>query len=576
VGLIVCNPFGYEAICSHRATRLLTESTAGAGIPTLRFEYSGTGNSVDIAQEDDQLLVWTQDVVSAAKELRRVAGVDRICLLGFRLGAALAVLATRNPEASIDAIVAVAPVVSGSKYLRELRTTRLASMLGAESSDPPQDMTDNPGGDTGSLEISGFHLSATTVTALPQLDLSDHVLPINLLVIDDASLPSSSSWADLALSRGTQVRYEKIPGIFSILKTAPQFSETPTLLLESISHWLAENFNIPPPPTSKPVSAQPLVPAQSREPQLVLNYPNTAGNSSIAEQAVFFGTHSRLFGIVTTPAKTEKRRRAVVLLNAGADHHIGPNRMYVALARRWARRGYTVLRMDFAGIGESGTRPGRPLNEVFPPAALDDIGDAIAFVHSQYGIGDVTLVGLCSGAYHALRAAVASLPASRVLLINPQNYFWKEGMTVNDMQPGELVRNPRLYRSRALSIESWKRLLTGKIDIFYIAKILGNSLFLAVESGLREVARRLRIRIPNDLGWELQAVTARGVRVIFVFARDEPGIKLLKIQAGSFVTRAGDRCRIHILDGGDHVFSKPGPRSRMEDILDSELFAAFD
>jgi alpha-beta hydrolase superfamily lysophospholipase len=575
VGLIICNPFGYEAICSHRATRLLAESTAGAGIPTLRFEYSGTGNSMDIAQEDDQLLVWTQDVASAANELRRLAGVEHICLLGFRLGAALAVLAAQNPDASIDAIVAVAPVVSGRKYLRELRTTRLAGMLGAESSDRPPDAGENSEAETNSLEISGFQLSATTVAALPQLDLSEHVPPMNLLVIDDVSLPTSSSWADLALSRGAAAQYERIPGVLSILKTAPQFSETPAILLETISHWLAENFNVPP-LTSNPGLAQDQVPAQSIEPQLVLNYRNTAGNSCITEQAVFFGVHSRLFGIVTTPAASEKRRRAVVLLNAGADHHIGPNRMYVALARRWARRGYTVLRMDFAGIGDSGTRPGRPINEVFPPAALEDIGDAIAFVRTRYGIADVTLVGLCSGAYHALRAAVASLPASRVLLINPQNYFWKEGMTVNDMQLGELVRNPSLYRSRAFSIESWKRLFTGKIDVFYIAKILGNSFFLAIESGLREVARRLRIRIPNDLGWELQAVTARGVRVIFVFARDEPGIKLLKIQAGSFVARVGDRCRIHILEGGDHVFSKPGPRSRMEDILDSELFAAFD
>jgi pimeloyl-ACP methyl ester carboxylesterase len=232
--------------------------------------------------------------------------------------------------------------------------------------------------------------------------------------------------------------------------------------------------------------------------------------------------------------------------------------------------------MDFAGIGDSDTRNGRPSDEVFPPLALEDIREAIAFLRSQYAVGDVTLVGLCSGAYHALRAAVANLAVSRVVLINPQNYFWKEGMTVNDMQLGELVRNPRLYRSRLFSIESWKRLVTGNIDVTYIMKVLGNRLFLGLESAGRELARRLRIRLPNDLGWDLRSVTARGVRVVFVFARDEPGIQLLKIQAGSVVTRIRDRCRVHILDGGDHIFSKREPRSRMEEILDAELFAAVD
>jgi pimeloyl-ACP methyl ester carboxylesterase len=232
--------------------------------------------------------------------------------------------------------------------------------------------------------------------------------------------------------------------------------------------------------------------------------------------------------------------------------------------------------MDFRGIGDSGTRPGRMSDEVFPPAALEDIREALSLLRAQHGIGDVTLVGLCSGAYHALRAAVANLPVSRVVLINPQNYFWKEGMTVNDMQLGELVRNPRVYRSRLFSIESWKRLITGNIDVSYITKILGNRLFLALESGGREIARRLRIRLPNDLGWDLQSVTMRGVRVVFVFARDEPGIELLNIQAGSSVTRIGDRCRVHILESGDHIFSKRGPRSRMEAVLDAELFAAAD
>src|SRR5258708_24844882 len=126
-----------------------------------------------------------------------------------------------------------------------------------------------------------------------------------------------------------------------------------------------------------------------------------AGNASApevvrTERPVFFGADALLFGIVTQPPADEIRRRAVILLNAGADHHIGASRLYVSMARRWAQHGYVVLRMDLGGVGDSGTRPGRAEDDVFPQEAIDDIRAAIELLRSSYGIRDVTRAGLCS------------------------------------------------------------------------------------------------------------------------------------------------------------------------------------
>jgi pimeloyl-ACP methyl ester carboxylesterase len=280
-----------------------------------------------------------------------------------------------------------------------------------------------------------------------------------------------------------------------------------------------------------------------------------------------------LFGIVTQPAANEIRRRAVVLLNAGADHHIGASRLYVSMARRWAQHGYVVLRMDLGGVGDSGTRPGRTDDDVFPQEALADIGEAIDFLRDRYGIRDVTLAGLCSGGYHALRAAVAGLPVNRILMVNPQNYFWRPGESLQGLQLAEVVHNPGVYRERVMSLAAWKRILTGKVNILRIVKIYLQRPILAAESKVRDVARRLSIRLPYDLGSELEEVVARGVRVVFVFARGEPGIELLKLQAGNSVKRLGERCRIHILNAGDHVFTRSGPRAVMEKVVSDELFA---
>ena len=321
-------------------------------------------------------------------------------------------------------------------------------------------------------------------------------------------------------------------------------------------------------------AAQPVSEPSSIGPdELTLAGNGAAPEAVRTERPVFFGADALLFGIVTQPPANEIRRRAVILLNAGADHHIGASRLYVSMARRWAQHGYVVLRMDLGGLGDSGTRPGRAKDDVFPQEAMDDIRAAIEFLRSSYAVRDVTLAGLCSGAYHALRAAVAGLSVNRILMVNPQNYFWKPGETLQGLQLVEVLRNPGVYLEQVFSRAAWKRMVTGQVNVLRIVKIYMQRPLLATESALRDIARRLHLRLPNDLGTELEEVVARGVRVVFVFARGEPGIDLLKLQAGNSVKRLAERCRIHTVNGGDHVFTRSGPRATMEKIVSDELFA---
>jgi hypothetical protein len=99
---------------------------------------------------------------------------------------------------------------------------------------------------------------------------------------------------------------------------------------------------------------------------------------------------------------------------------------------------------------------------------------------------------------------------------------------------------------------------------------------LAIKSRLRDMARAAGIPLRNDLGRDLETIISRGVRVVFVFARGEPGIDLLKIEAGSMVRRLGERCRVRIIDSADHTFSRSGPRQVLEEVLSEELFARQD
>jgi pimeloyl-ACP methyl ester carboxylesterase len=570
LGLVICKPFGYEALCAHRSMRAFAKAAVELGVPALRFDYRGTGDSADIDPAADQIEVWGQDVAAAVSELRRLTGVERVCLLGFRLGALIATLAAARSEA-VNAVIVVAPVLSGRRYLRELRTTQLAA------AEPGTVIcSDSQAASAGSMEVSGFSLSAATIAHLSQLDLSVLAEPpaSDLLIIDRDDLPGARGWSESLTGLGVRTRYVALRGFVEMMMTAPQLAVIPQPMLAAMRDWLRSLQDAVSAPSDGDEShlgrGEPWLPAP------VLPLAGQPSDAAPSERPVLLGAERTLFGIVTEPAPDEVRRRAVILLNAGATYHIGSGRVYVSLARRWARRGYVVLRMDLAGLGDSATRPGQPDNEVFPPAALEDVRIAIDFVLHHYDVRDVALGGLCSAAYHALRAAVAGLPVDRLLMVNPQNFVWNEDRMRSDLQLAEVVRNFGWYRERVLSAPAWKRLLTGRVNVWRIVGVYLHRVQIALESSVRDAARQLHIRLQRDLGSELEEIAARGVRVVFVFARGDPGVELLRIQGGSAVKRLGDRCRVHIVESADHTFTQSRARAVLEQTLSDELFVRHD
>jgi alpha-beta hydrolase superfamily lysophospholipase len=574
IGLVICNPFGYESICAHRSIRAFAEAAAATGVPAMRFDYAGTGDSNDIEPNTDQIELWVRDIVSASLELQRRTGVDKVCLLGFRLGALLATLAASRCV-DVSGLLLIAPVIKGRKLLRELRTAKLAAALVASGSADALAPARSGSSGTEPSEFSGFEMSAATMIALSQIDLEASSAPAvsDMLIVDRQDLPVAGKWASSLSNHSVNAEYVTLPDFVESIMRPAESATIPHTMIGATCDWLRRYVSKP-----QHTAKSPLRPTQVRiENPEVLSLPGPEISSTLTERRVSFGTDPFLFGIVTEPSSGESRRRALIMLNAGAVHHIGVSRNHVSLARSWAKRGYVVLRLDLAGMGDSDTRPGRPDNEAFPPAAFDDIRRAIDFLRDRYGIREITLVGLCSGAYHALRAATTGLPVNRILMVNPQNFFWKEGMTRDDLQQAaEAVLNPVGYRKRLLSATHWKRLFTGQVQVLTIPRVLVRRTIMALETRLRDLARRLHIRLPSDLGSDLEQIVRRGVRVVMVFAKDEPGLDLLKLQAGSSIKRLGDQIHIHVIEGADHIFSQRGPRSVMERILADELYTRTD
>ena len=125
--VLLCNPFGQEAIRSHRIYAILGSKLAKAGLHVLRFDYYGTGDSGGAVEEGSQAQ-WLEDILEANDELLASSGVSRVTWVGLRYGAPLAMLASQRLRRSIVSLIAWDPVVNGTAYLAELEAAHAAFM----------------------------------------------------------------------------------------------------------------------------------------------------------------------------------------------------------------------------------------------------------------------------------------------------------------------------------------------------------------------------------------------------------------------------------------------------------------
>ena len=123
---VLCNPFGQEAVRSHRVYRTLADRLSRSGFHVLRFDYFGTGDSAGDDDEGD-LDRWTDDVLRADEEIARLSGCSRSSWLGLRLGATLAARASSRAARGSRRLVLWDPVVDGRAYLADLARAHIAS-----------------------------------------------------------------------------------------------------------------------------------------------------------------------------------------------------------------------------------------------------------------------------------------------------------------------------------------------------------------------------------------------------------------------------------------------------------------
>src|SRR5690348_6608712 len=100
VAVVICQGLMRDGLLAHCSLRLLGDELAAAGYWALRFDYPGTGDSLDGAVEraGGHWNAWQQSVDGACDWLKQASDARSLILSGLRTGATLATLATARRD----------------------------------------------------------------------------------------------------------------------------------------------------------------------------------------------------------------------------------------------------------------------------------------------------------------------------------------------------------------------------------------------------------------------------------------------------------------------------------------------
>jgi pimeloyl-ACP methyl ester carboxylesterase len=257
------------------------------------------------------------------------------------------------------------------------------------------------------------------------------------------------------------------------------------------------------------------------------------------DQAVLLGQRKSLVGILTQPVVSTACTDdpMIVILNSGIIHRVGHHRMYVTLSRTLAEAGYAVLRFDFSGIGDSDVS-----TDGLPPleSSLAEIKEVLDWLEASRKARRIILMGLCSGADHAVLYAGSDPRIVGLVLLDP---------TIPPTSRHFLY----YYSRRLLRLESWRNAILGRGSLGRMLR----------ELTARTLGRDLGARSTFEQAYQ-SAVNA-GIQFLTILTAWEDGRQTYGEQLfDAFPNVAfGELVRLEFFRDCDHTFSFESDRERL-------------
>jgi dienelactone hydrolase len=511
VGVIICPPFGWEDMSSYRGRREWAERLSGAGYEVLRIDFPGSGDSSGRPRDAERLRTWTDAVGSAARWLLGAPGVRRIVAIGIGLGGAIAYRAMAG-GAPIDDLVLWGVSSRGRRHLRELRAFSYLESRGVADQESEPAVEDSG---EGVLAVAGYTISAETQGALDELDLAELACPpregTRVLVLERDGQPADARLTEAIERSGAELTVAAGDGYAAMMMADLPHSGHAEAALETVRGWLAAGGD--PPREAVPPAGETRPPAASHA-EIA-----TDGGGQVRETVITI-PHSggRLVGILTEPSVSAAGLCAV-WLNAGPQRRIGPNRMWVEAARRWASLGVPSFRVDLAAIGDADGDSDLLLdnnNYYNTGDYLDQVGLVLDALEGR-GLPSRFLVGgLCAGAYWALHIAERDTRVRAAAVLNPGYLIYDGGLS-------NAILQSRSMLSRLLDRATWRRVLRGQFDPaahVRAARIIILARVRALFGRLKPRPPGAR-RAPDELTRVFDRLAEHGQRALVMFAGEE-------------------------------------------------------
>ncbi|MEK7286406.1 MAG: alpha/beta fold hydrolase [Nitrospirota bacterium] len=521
--------------------RHLADALSASGFPVLRFDYHGMGNSAGTEKDGNRLTAWQDSIRSAIDTLKNTYGCAEVGLIGFRFGATLAALIASEIE--VANLVLWAPLVQGKHYTRQMKVLQLTG--------------DNPSYHSeGSIEAVGYLLTQQTIAEMNRVNLIENLPRTSRILIaarDD--MPDDFSLRDAWMKQGRSVAYRKFSGVAEMLVEAHN-TRVPVENIAQIVQWVREGL-----PSSRIDNESP---SRLLKKSAIMRINDCTKNDetpskNIEEHILEFGTQQPLFGIFSHPQHDFASKRPVVLLlNTGSVHHIGTCRLYVRLARNLALAGFSSLRMDFIGLGDSFMDDFNNENAPYTLTATEDIAAAIQAMKQHYGSESFVLAGLCSGAHASFHGVLdlSNEPVVECVLINPMPFYWKPGMSV-DRTPEQESRHWNWYLRSIGQRSRWVKLLRGDVNLKKMFFVLLQYARTVLVSRIKTVSKGFSRNKNDDLAADINKIIQANRQITFVFSKGDPGYNLLMASAKKTIKQklAEKKLSIEFIENTNHNFT---------------------
>jgi alpha/beta superfamily hydrolase len=519
VTVIIMPPLLEERKSCHAALTEVGRALAAEGAFVLRPDAAATGDSPG-ACDEFALRRWEADLADCAGLLRRHFPRAPQCWLGVRASAALVLRAASvAPADQRPAAVILWEPVTGADFLHQLHQRRQVNEMLAYGRVRVGRRTAEAqlaAGET--VDFDGYPVTADLHRELAQLDLRPW--PAAGLVVTtspdthtaDACLQHAPSLARCAL---------RLPPFWN---TVGHVDTRP--LTEATTAWVRQHLSPAPSSAVTPRAAPPPLLADNAVADLLPD--------GSERMLCLPGGQAALRGVLHL-SPPHCRRGRIVFLPGWSGDRCGPHRMFVHAARRLAAQGFTCLRFDFAGRGDSD-----PLPQPATIASMTaDARAALAWLQANHPDGGpLTLLAICSGCKVAIGAAAQEPAVARLALWSAESMGSLRHAATGRRK---LLAMLRAYAAKLLRRETWRKLARGQLRPRMVGRALVSAEVRSPEEARAEdAALRLFQKFRGDL--------------LLVFGGSDPDAPGSSAAYSAFCERHGIRQTSHLIPHAGHSY----------------------